>query len=406
MNKEKIFSLTETLNEYVLYAFIFFSLMGNAGGEVCFGLLALCFVIRKVLRPDFHFLKKTEHLWLLLFFIFCGLSLINSGPFLQKSLKALFLKWGEYAMVFLFIREAMENPARLKRVAWVILTVAAIIGIDGLIQFFTGHDFFYGRPMIIPGPYYQTITAQFKNSNNLSSYLGFVAPLALSMTAVATTRKSRCLLGMLTIVLAVCLLLTYSRGAWFGFFFGVLFMIVISRRWKVLLPLLLLFVMVILTNASLSGRAIPKASPTTGQTADISSGRFEYWEIGLQLVKENPFLGKGLGTFMDYCGQRVHSMHADYAHNCYLQIWAESGIFSLLAFLLFVGTLFRKGIQTFRRNQDPFLLGLLGGIFALLIHSFFDTQLYSVAQAFLFWSMLGILAAASQNNTPGSKTTA
>jgi len=95
MNKEKILALTETWNECFFYAFIFFTPIGNAGGEICFGFLALCFVIRKILRPDFRFLKQTEHLWLLLFFVFCGLSLVNSGPFLQKSLKALFLKWGE-----------------------------------------------------------------------------------------------------------------------------------------------------------------------------------------------------------------------------------------------------------------------------------------------------------------------
>ena len=97
-------------------------------------------------------------------------------------------------------------------------------------------------------------------------------------------------------------------------------------------------------------------------------------------------------------------MSANYAHNCYLQIWAESGIFSLLAFLLFLGTIFWKGIRSFLKTHNPLTLGLLCGLFAFLIHSFFDTQFYSVAQSFLLWSMLGLLAAASQNKAADSKT--
>lgn len=404
MNKEKIYSLTETWNELFLYAFIFFTPVGNAGGEICFGLLALCFGIRKVLRPDFRFLKKTEHLWLLLFFVFCGLSLVNSGPFLQKSLKALFLKWGEYAMVFLFVREILTSPMKLKRVGWAILTVAALIGIDGLVQFFTGHDLFYARP-IQSNAYYQALTATFKNSNNLASYLGLVTPVALAMAATAKTQKSRWIFGVLTLILGVCLLLTFSRGAWLGFICGVLLMTLISRRWKVLLPALFLFVMAILMNASLTTRALPVLSLATGQPTGVAfSERSEILGIGVQLIRENPFLGKGLGTFMDYCGQRAVATHTDYAHNCYLQIWAESGIFSLLAFLLFIGTLIGKGIHAFKREEDPLLLGLLSGIFAFSIHSFFDTQFYSVAQSFLFWSMLGILAAATQNNVSVPET--
>lgn len=402
MNKEKIYSVTEIWNEWFLYAFIFFTPIGSAGGEICFGFLALCFVIRKLIRPDFRFLKKTEHLWLLLFFVFCGLSLINSGPLLQKSLKALFLKWGKFLMVFLLFREAMTNSVRRKRAGWAVLIVAFIIAADGVVQLFIGHDFFYARPLIL-GLNYLALTATFKNCNDLASYLGLVTPVALAMTAAAMTQRSRWIFGLLTASLATCLLFTFSRGGWLGFFLGLLFMILVSRRWKVLLPAILLFVILILLNAPFTARAVKGLSFSAGLQSAFFSERDKYWEMGFQLIRENPFLGKGLGTFMDFCGQRLLTASADYAHNCYLQIWAESGIFSLLAFLLFIGTVLGKGINAFKRSEDPLLLGLLGGIFAFLIHSFFDTQFYSLAQSFLLWSMLGVLAAASQDVAVSSK---
>lgn len=401
--KNKIFSVTEAWNEWFLYAFIFFTPMGNAGGEICFGLLALCFVIRKILRPDFRFLKTREHFWLLLFFVFCGLSLVNSGPFLSKSLTALFMKWGEYAMVFLLFREALDRPARLKRACWAVLITAAVVGIDSLFQFLMGHDIFYARPLL-PGPHFQALTATFKNSNNLGSYLALVTPVALAMAVIATGPRTRWILRALTLGLILCLLFTFSRGAWIGFIGGLIFMTLISKRWRILLAALLLFILAILTNTSLSSRAAPVLSLATEQPSSGFSERSELVEIGFQLIRENPFLGKGLGTFMDYCGQRTLVAHTDYAHNCYLQMWAESGIFSLLAFLLFIGTLLGKGVRALKRAEDPLLLGLLGGIFAFLIHSFFDTQFYSIGQSFLLWSMLGVLAAVIQKTPKPDRT--
>jgi len=395
MTKERIFSAAETWSEYFLYGIVFFTPLGHAGAFICLGFLGLCFAVRKILRPDFTFLKGSECLWLLLFFLFCGLSLINSGPYLQKSLWALLFKWGGYLVVFLFFREAMTDPIKRKRIGWVILATAAIIGIDSLVQFFTGTDLFYARP-ILEAPYYQAITATFKNYNDLASYLGVVTLIALAMT-VAATQKLRWILWVLTMTLEACFLLTFSRGAWLGFFAGLLLMVIISRQWKALLPVIILAIVAISLNASLAMRIISSLSLTISQQAGDHGGRSELWNVAFQMIRENPFLGKGLGTFMDYCGQRVPLGYGNYAHNCYLQIWAESGIFSLVAFLSFVGIVLGKALKAFKRKREPLLLGLLCGIFAFLIHSSLDTQLYSVSQSFLFWSMLGVLAAAAQD---------
>ena len=114
------------------------------------------------------------------------------------------------------------------------------------------------------------------------------------------------------------------------------------------------------------------------------------------MIKENPFLGKGLGTFMDY--YKKHKIPGDetiyYAHNCYLQIWAETGIFGLLSFLLFVGSVLCRRIKAIKVNSLPWqssvLLGLISAVFGFLVHSFFDTNLYSLQLAVLFWFMLGL----------------
>jgi O-antigen ligase len=117
------------------------------------------------------------------------------------------------------------------------------------------------------------------------------------------------------------------------------------------------------------------------------------------MIKDHPLFGVGLGTFMDYCAAYTNNPGVFYAHNCYLQIWAESGIFSLLFFLLFIGYVFYKNINLCLARPGSLslyaLIGLSAGLTGFLVHSFLEVHLYSFQLSFLFWTVLGLTAALS-----------
>ena len=122
------------------------------------------------------------------------------------------------------------------------------------------------------------------------------------------------------------------------------------------------------------------------------------------MITDHPILGRGLGTFMDHSPKYInipHDLNNQYAHNCFLQIWAESGIFSLLSFLLLVGYVFYKSFQVIFRITPSLnffiLIGLTAGLLGFLIHSFFDSHLYSFQLSFLFWVTLGLTIALYSN---------
>ena len=129
------------------------------------------------------------------------------------------------------------------------------------------------------------------------------------------------------------------------------------------------------------------------------SYRFVLFRGAWEMINEHPLLGKGIGTFMDYCVLYAKSDIAFYAHNCYLQMWAESGIFSLLSFLLFVGYVFYRSIKVILEEQGSLrqfaLIGLTAGLLGFLVHSFFEVHLYSFQLSFLFWIVLGLTVALS-----------
>jgi O-antigen ligase len=110
------------------------------------------------------------------------------------------------------------------------------------------------------------------------------------------------------------------------------------------------------------------------------------------MIRENPFLGKGIGTFMDHFA-RYTNIYPAYAHNCYLQIWAESGIFSLLSFIIFIGAVLYSGIKKFLATKDFLLLGFISGLMGFLAHTLFDVDLYSLRLAMLFWVWVGLISA-------------
>ena len=396
--KEKIADIAERVGRFFFFGLILFIPIGNAGVETCFGFVLICFLIKKIIRPDFAFLKKPEHILLLLFFIFCGLSMVNSGPYIKKSLTALFLKWFKYIGLFLITQDLLSNEKYIKRAMAAVLVVGGIIGIDAIAQFFIGFDLFRNNPAFVVhipnGTACRGLTASFKHYNGFGAYLIVVLSLATALLfspkKLNLPEPKRVLLFLLAGLLAVCLLLAGSRGAWLGFICGLALMILLCRQYKRLILLTGSFIGALIIFPALRERIFSTLRP------EGDSLRLDVWSAAFQLIRENPFLGKGVGTFMAYYHQQRPDVSPVYAHNCYLQIWAETGIFSLLAFIFFFSLILYKGIKVYRKNLNPFLLGLICGLFGFLIHCFFDSHLYSLQLAFLFWLMLGSLVAATK----------
>lgn len=86
--------------------------------------------------------------------------------------------------------------------------------------------------------------------------------------------------------------------------------------------------------------------------------------------------------------------HKGYAHNSYLQMLAEIGIFGLLTFLWGIYSCFWENRKS---KLDDFKqlvrYGLSVASLAFLIQSFVDNQLFAFQTATLFWLFFGIYVA-------------
>ena len=304
-----------------------------------------------------------------------------------------FAKWLQYLGVCLVVQDDIYDEKIIKRSISVFFTGAALTVLSGLSQYFFGVEFLRHKEMTaMSSGGKSAVTSSFAHYNMFGAYLAVV----LSMAA-AYLLKNRAFsfktaaLSALSILSTVAIVLTFSRGSWVAVLASFIFICAVTRRsfsrknfiW--LVPLFL--AAIVMFSNSLFQERLFYTFMTQGD-----NDRFKLWVGALKMIKEQPLLGTGVGTFMKNFSRYLPGKPL-YAHNCYLQIWAETGIFSLASFIFFAASVVYLGVKKFIASRDSMLLGLMAGSIALLIRIFFDTDLYSVQLAFLFWVWMGLIVA-------------
>jgi O-antigen ligase len=263
--------------------------------------------------------------------------------------------------------------------------------LSGLSQYFFNVEFLRNNSISPTDSGIRAITSSFAHHNAFGGYL--VVVLSLTAALLLANNCSRLKLKSLSIVailstLAICS--TFSRGSWLALSISFIFMVLLYRKnlrrlIPVFITLLVFFLLPVFHRSH--ERLISTFEP--GGDSD----RFKYWLAGLKMIKEHPFFGNGVGTFMANFSKYLPGMNISYAHNCFLQIWVETGIFSLISFMIFVISLVYRGVKKFLVSKDLVFLGLLSGVVGFLAHSFFDNNLYSLRLAIVFWAWVGLIIA-------------
>ena len=128
--------------------------------------------------------------------------------------------------------------------------------------------------------------------------------------------------------------------------------------------------------------------------------RVGYWQASLRMVKEGPVLGSGPGTFGSrFARYKLPStMETQHAHNNFLEIWVETGIFGLLFFLWLWWNFFRAAVRKIIQKRNLILLGLSLAIFAFLVHSLGDFDLYNPSLTTITFFILSLAVVRLKEN--------
>lgn len=126
----------------------------------------------------------------------------------------------------------------------------------------------------------------------------------------------------------------------------------------------------------------------------FGSARYGLWKYTLELANERFLIGHGAGTYRNALVEYTTGVSArysrgifDFAHNEFLQIYYNSGIFGLISYVGLVGTLVIRGIKNSLKNNKVLILTL--AMLCYLVQSFFMFSIIIVAP--LFWIIAGML---------------
>ncbi len=316
----------------------------------------------------------------------------------------LIFKTMEYFLLFLVITDVINTRERMAKAALAFIAQVFIVGLDGIYQYFSGHDIFRHFPLFEN----IKVTATFKFSNSAGTFFATVLPVPLSLVLFnAVNRRKRLFLSAVSLIVFVCLLLTQARAAWLGFLVAFIFMCMLAGRKKFFIITGILFLAIALA-AMFGPQAVKdqlRSFANIGRDQS-SQDRLIIWDTGWRMFMDRPLFGLGLGTFMNEFERYRPAGYSEivYAHNCLLQTAAETGIAGVAVSLWVAISIFLTGLRKYFGRNDAFTravsVGFLAGVTATLVNSLFDTNLYSLPLAVLFWSVAGLSVTQIQDKLP------
>ncbi len=229
--------------------------------------------------------------------------------------------------------------------------------------------------------------------NILGSLLVLAIPITLSLVFAVRAWWKRFVFTGLLGLMGLCLLFTYSRGAWLALIGAMLYYGIVHNR-KILILILIGAILAPVAVPSVAKRMSYMLSPEYVKSSQ-KGGRLVRWGKAVTAVKKSPILGLGLGRYGGAVATNNKLPGAFYVDNYYLKTLAEMGALGLAAMLWLFLNCMRFGTNAYRRAKDPFLrnlgAGIMAGLLGLLLHNAVENVFEVPMINTYFWFLLGMV---------------
>ncbi|WP_170270129.1 O-antigen ligase family protein [Heliorestis acidaminivorans] len=229
--------------------------------------------------------------------------------------------------------------------------------------------------------------------NVLGSLLVLSTPLALALAYRGTPTQRLFYLGCAAIM-GLCMVVTFSRGAWLGLALAiVLFGAIYDRR--LIAGLLIGAILLPIALPSVADRVSYLLSPDYFSKS-AQGGRIDRWNMALEKVQEKPLTGIGLGQFGGAAADHNKDFLSHptlYTDNYYLKTAAETGLIGFFSFIFLMIAVMRMAFGV-AAHAPPHLkalatgvaCGLTGVVFHNAVENVFEVPMMVV----LFWLFTAI----------------
>ncbi len=313
-----------------------------------------------------------------------------------STIKALIRDTGYIFAGYYLIPRYVTSERRLKHILIVCLVIHTLLVFYG-----------FGTQIVNGLRIYDEIAAPFFIEHCI--YAAFVTLSFSFLFAFFLDREDdhiRMILGIVSLIFAVAVGLTFVRAAWFSIvilLFYYLFQFSNKRSSIDLIIIMMVGFMIGLALLFTSdiGRLITQRIETIADFQYVANyDRIDRWVAAWLIWLDYPYFGVGWGAYPDmYFDYNIYdSFSSDMrmgAHNLYLEIMSELGVVGLLVFLFLIYTFFKKAIilQSHSKSRmiRVFLIGMQGAMITYLFHAFLNNLGPSDKISIYFWFMLGMI---------------
>ncbi|XSG77591.1 O-antigen ligase family protein [Herpetosiphon llansteffanensis] len=336
-------------------------------------------------RPQLTWLKARWH-WPVValglgLVLAAGLSLSSSGLVERatalRELRRTIVEPTIWALLVLGL--LATNRVKPQSMLWSYIVMAAWIAGDGLVRFALGEGVWAttGVPRLI---------GLLPSSTALGVYLGagLAGSLALALSAESIQqRQAACLLSL---PLSFGVLLTFTRGAWLGLIGAVALVLLLQRRWRLLLGAGGVAVIGLIGFGLIQPRLLARVLRLGEGTG---SARQEIWASAWRAVQDQPLFGFGLDQFAHlepsrYGIPQIRFLTLAHPHNLLLDVWLQLGLLGLLVVLAMLGWQIWRWLHS-RVALRYVALAMLAD---LVIHGMLDQTMLGGDMIYLWWSLL------------------
>ena len=310
-----------------------------------------------------------------------------------------------FILFSLVLCSALETRRQLDTLLSLMVLAAALVSCWGILQYLFGWG--YQSAAWVDSDMFSSISfrvpSTLDNPNMLGQYLILMIPLGGAKLLSAKGVGARLWYLGCCGLMCICMVLTFSRGAWLGLMAaGLLFLMLLNTRFLFLAPLAL-----VVLYFALPGTVINRFTSIGDMKDNSTSYRVFIWLGVLDMLRDGYWLcgiGPGDAAFNQvYPAYGYSAIEAPHAHNLYLQIICDAGIAALIIFLVILFQFFRCLCIALRDRSDwdsrCLQIAFASGVGGFLVQAMTDYSFYNYRVMLLFWAFLALGCLASMRQT-------
>ena len=360
--------------------------------EIILAILVLVCVYKNIVGRCNCF-GNTKLVFFYLPFVFCLVFSSLKTMELSLTIKEI-VRWLELIVIYFLTINLINEKKKLGVILYTMALAVVVVSISGSVSYLSGAEISTaGRP---------GVQSFFSNTNSVAGYVNLIIPVLFGMLVTSEFLWERIALGVSIVLSFMAWFMTFSRTGWLSLIVTMILLCFLTKVKKRVFFLLTIFTITFTVSVlSLGNKYDFLARFKLQPTLSTLEHRAMFFKVGFNLVKDNMISGIGIGNYhllvkeftnenayhllikkffkectVSFYGEFASLLSATNLHNLYLQVFVETGLMGLIAFvfwLVCIASYLVSSLNTLVKIRNYWLfVGLVGGVVVYLINNLAD----------------------------------